>query len=582
MVSATASARRRVPTAAPPTPLPPTTGRHRARVRAALGLVGLVALAALGRAVHGVVGGLQLPVTTLLLAMGVGALLARSPRTRHLDPPAEVPLAVGMILLGVQFEAGTFARIGLGGVAALFAHWAVVGALFAGAARWRWLPARDAGVLAVGLTGCGLSAVLSAVRGDPAAPHHARTTAVATTLAAGALGFATMPWLGPAAGLDGEGLARWASTSLPTTAESVLVAAPHGPGALELAGAWRFLVNALQWAPILVYLAAFGPRDASAGGVRGALRRVPAFTWGLAAFGALGVAGVFGAGERLALARLVNWAFLAALAGVGLRTRLGPLLRGGGRAVLVALLLWAVASAVALGVVRATAPAPASVRAAAWHNVTMPAPTAGDLPLSSRTSPAWARAALADPAALLDDHAHLERKAATNALALMTRAPADAGPEARTAWCRALAAVARDETEHLALVLRVLVKRGGAPSPTHRNAYASDLRRLVRMGAGREELLDHLLVSALIEARSCERFEVLAEAARETDAELAALFRGLTASERGHHRLFLELAGDVVGADAVRVRWGELLAEEARVLAAQAPGCRIHAGEPST
>ena len=135
MVSATASARRRVPTAAPPTPLPPTTGRHRARVRAALGLVGLVALAALGRAVHGVVGGLQLPVTTLLLAMGVGALLARSPRTRHLDPPAEVPLAVGMILLGVQFEAGTFARIGLGGVAALFAHWAVVGALFAGAAR---------------------------------------------------------------------------------------------------------------------------------------------------------------------------------------------------------------------------------------------------------------------------------------------------------------------------------------------------------------------------------------------------------------------------------------------------------------
>ena len=59
-------------------------------------------------------------------------------------------------------------RNGLDGVEALFAHWAVVGALFAGATRWRWLPARDAGVLAVGLTGCGLSAVLSVVRGDDA------------------------------------------------------------------------------------------------------------------------------------------------------------------------------------------------------------------------------------------------------------------------------------------------------------------------------------------------------------------------------------------------------------------------------
>lgn len=563
-----------------PRPVPPGAGRHRARVRAAVGLVVLVALAAAGRALHAAVGGLPLPVTTLLLSMAVGALLARAPRTRHVDPPAEVPLAVGMILLGVQFEAGTFARIGPGGVAALLAHWAVVGALFAGATRWRWLPPRDAGVLAVGLTGCGLSAVLSVVRGDPAAPHHARTTAVATTLAAGALGFSTMPWLGPAAGLSGEGLARWASTSLPTTAESVLVAAPHGPAALQLAGAWRFLVNALQWAPILVYLAVFAPRAAGPGGVRGALARVPAFTWGLAAAGALGVAGVFGAGERLALARLVNWAFLAALAGVGLRTRLGPLVRGGGRAVLVALLLWAVASAVALVVVRATAPPPASVRAAAWHNHRMPAPTADDLPLASRTSEAWAVAALADPAALLDDHAHLERKAAANALALLTRTPADAGSEARTAWTRALAAVARDETEHLGLVLRLLARRGGAPSPMHRNPYASDLRRLVRAGAGREELLDHLLVSALIEARSCERFEVLEAVARGRDPELAALFRGLTASERGHHRLFLELADTVVPPATARARWAELLVEEARVLAAQRPGCRIHAGEP--
>jgi|GEM_PF-191128 len=561
--------------------VPPGAGRHRARVRTFVGLVALVALAALGRGVHGVVGGLQLPLTTLLLSMAVGALLARSPRTRHFDPPAEVPLALGMILLGVQFEASTFGKIGFTGVAGLLAHWAVVGGLFALAARRGWLPGREAGVLAVGLTGCGLSAVLSAVRGDPQAPHHVRTVAVATTLAAGALGFAMMPWVGPAVGLSGEGLARWASTSLPTTAESVLVAAPHGPEALRLAGAWRFLVNALQWAPILVYLARFGPRDAAARGVRGALRRVPTFTWGLAAFGALGVAGAFGAGERLALARLVNWAFLAALAGVGLRTRLGPLVRSGGRGVLVALVAWAIASAVALGVVRATAPAQPSARAAAWHNDAMSAPTADDLPLQSRTSAAWARAALADPLALLDDHAHLERKAATNALTLLTRMPADAKPEARAGWARALAAVARDETEHLALVLRVLGKRGGAPSRLHRNPYAADLHRLVRVGTGRDELLDHLLVCALIEARSCERFEALAAVAPEIDPELGALFRGLTASERGHHRLFLDLAAGLVGAPAAAARWDALLAAEVGVLAAQPPGARIHAGEPT-
>lgn len=210
----------------------------------------------------------------------------------------------------------------------------------------------------------------------------------------------------------------------------------------------------------------------------------------------------------------------------------------------------------------------------------MPGPSAADLPLSSRTSAAWARAALADPRALLDDHAHLERKAAANALALLTRVPADAGPEARAAWARALAAVARDETEHLGLVLRTLARRGGAPSRLHRNPYAADLHRLVRTGGGREELLDHLLVCALIEARSCERFEALAAAALDAEPELHALFHGLTASERGHHRLFVELAVTVAGEDAAAARWRTLLDAEARVLAAQPPGPRVHAGEP--
>ena len=205
------------------------------------------------------------------------------------------------------------------------------------------------------------------------------------------------------------------------------------------------------------------------------------------------------------------------------------------------------------------------------------------LPLRSRTSPAWARAALADPLALLDDHAHLERKAASNALALLTRWPRPrAGGEADAVaqrWSTVLAGVAKEESEHLALVLRILARRGGALGRAHANPYAAALHALVRLGRGADELVDRLLVCALIEARSCERFERLAEVAE--DDELRRLYRGLLASERGHYRIFLDLAHGVPGAGAVEARWARLLDEEARILAAQPPGARVHAGDPA-
>ena len=204
-----------------------------------------------------------------------------------------------------------------------------------------------------------------------------------------------------------------------------------------------------------------------------------------------------------------------------------------------------------------------------------------DLPLRSATSEAWARAALADPAALLDDHAHLERKAAANALELLPRAPAGLGDAARTRWARTLAAIAREEAEHLGAVLRALAARGGVPSRVHKNPYAAALRATARPGAA--ETLDRLLACALIEARSCERFGALARAAE--DADLRALYRGLSASERGHARAFVDLAALAVPAGArgsVQARLEALLDEEARILASQAPGPRMHAGEPAT
>src|SRR3954468_15544014 len=132
-----------------------------------------------------------------------------------------------------------------------------------------------------------------------------------------------------------------------------------------------------------------------------------------------------------------------------------------------------------------------------------------DLPLHYRTPPTWAAAVLTDPLALLNDHAHLEKKAATNALELLNRWPEPSPPEN---WVTAMTAVARDEVEHLAVVSRLLARRGGRLTKSHSNPYASALHQLVRKGRVPDELVDRLMISSLIEARSCERFKLLGDA----------------------------------------------------------------------
>ena len=199
-----------------------------------------------------------------------------------------------------------------------------------------------------------------------------------------------------------------------------------------------------------------------------------------------------------------------------------------------------------------------------------------DLPLLSRTPDEWAVRALAEPLALLNDHAYLEKKAAANALELLNRWPEPSPPEA---WTTTLTSVAHDEASHLNSVVRVLVRRGGRLERTHRNPYANALRLLVRKGRGSEELVDRLLISALIEARSCERFLALARVSAETDRELSRFYSRLGASELGHYRVFLELAGHVLPNAEVQARWAELLQAEAAILAEQSPGPRMHSGE---
>jgi len=169
------------------------------------------------------------------------------------------------------------------------------------------------------------------------------------------------------------------------------------------------------------------------------------------------------------------------------------------------------------------------------------------------TDPAWAREAVRDLDAVLVDHAHCEMKAASNALSLVVRHPDD------FALVQALTALAREELDHFQRVVGFIEKRGlrlGAPPV---DEYAAALRRAqTRLPASSLPLVvDRLLFSALIEARSCERFKLLLEVLPEnTPEDLAALYRELFACEAKHYRQYVDLAVMAVGIEGEKGKEG--------------------------
>jgi tRNA-(ms[2]io[6]A)-hydroxylase len=192
------------------------------------------------------------------------------------------------------------------------------------------------------------------------------------------------------------------------------------------------------------------------------------------------------------------------------------------------------------------------------------------------TDAAWAEEAMRDVDAVLVDHAHCEMKAASNALSLATRHPGD------PAIVRALTDLAREEIEHFQRVLAALVERGVALGPPPVDAYAAALRRaanaLPRARGDAALLVDRMLVGALIEARSCERFKLLAEATggRPEHAALHSLWNELLAAEARHYRTFVDLATRAAGddRDAVPSRLERLARLEGDIVAALAtPAC---------
>jgi tRNA 2-(methylsulfanyl)-N6-isopentenyladenosine37 hydroxylase len=141
---------------------------------------------------------------------------------------------------------------------------------------------------------------------------------------------------------------------------------------------------------------------------------------------------------------------------------------------------------------------------------------------------------------------------------------------------QAMTAISLDEVSHLQAVSRILARRGGRLTQSHANRYAADLHQLIRRGQANFEIADHLLVSALIEARSCERFCLLASNC--PDEELRRVYIGLWRSEAGHYRIFLQLAKDLPASMGVDERWNEMLDAEAEIVRRQKPGPRMHSG----
>jgi len=192
------------------------------------------------------------------------------------------------------------------------------------------------------------------------------------------------------------------------------------------------------------------------------------------------------------------------------------------------------------------------------------------LGLKLPTDPRWVNLAEIDLAEILTDHAYCEQKAATSCISLI-----QAYPE-REELVEELAPVVTEEWGHFRMVLVELKKRGLKLGRQRRDEYVNRLLAFQKKGVSREDaLLERLLVCALIEARSCERFRLLSLHC--ADESLRGWYHKFMVAEAGHYRLFLNLAERYSGKEKTRARWQEYLQYEAGVVQNLAPrGDRIH------
>ncbi|WP_370086692.1 tRNA-(ms[2]io[6]A)-hydroxylase [Ekhidna sp.] len=186
-------------------------------------------------------------------------------------------------------------------------------------------------------------------------------------------------------------------------------------------------------------------------------------------------------------------------------------------------------------------------------------PNKTTLGLELPTDPRWVNIAEKNIEDILVDHAFCEQKAASSCISLIIMFPE------REKLVDVLTPVVAEEWAHFELVIEHLKKRGFKLGKARKDEYVSRLNGIMKKGGTRDEqLVERLLMNALIEARSCERFKLLWKNIE--DEELQRFYYDLMVSEAGHYHNFIDLAKEYLPEDKVENRWRYFLAEEAKIM----------------
>lgn len=191
------------------------------------------------------------------------------------------------------------------------------------------------------------------------------------------------------------------------------------------------------------------------------------------------------------------------------------------------------------------------------------------LGLKLPTDPRWVNIAEKSIKEILIDHAFCEQKAATNGISLIIRYPD------KEKLVQEVTPLVAEEWGHFRRVLKELEKRGFKLGRTRKDQYVIQLMSKQKKGDFGMQLLEQLLICALIEARSCERFRLLSLYC--ADEDLRKFYHEFMVSEAGHYRMFIDLAKTYYPEDLVKSRWDEWLEIEAEILQGlELRGDRVH------
>lgn len=181
------------------------------------------------------------------------------------------------------------------------------------------------------------------------------------------------------------------------------------------------------------------------------------------------------------------------------------------------------------------------------------------LGLKLETDPRWVDIVESNIEEILTDHAWCEQKAATNAITIIVQNPE------HTDLVTDLLTLAQEELQHFEMVHEIIKKKGYILGRERKDSYVNELFKfMIKGGTHQQSLVDRLLFSAMIEARSCERFKLLSQKIK--DPELAKFYHDLMISEAGHYTTFIGFARQYGKGLDVNKRWAELIKFEGEVI----------------